>query len=270
MSHNLAIAGAVSLALYLLISVIQAFRRGGKVGCLGNFLTFVGILLMLGSLILGAGNDEPNPLTRPIILGSGAVVAVVSLVVYIMERRKDEFQPMFSRGALGLATGIILLIMSFFVPIIPQAIFPLPTSTPISVGLENATTIASNIVPTAANDDVTATPRLTLTPTITRTPLPSPSPTRTRRAYEPPTISPTPEQETVAEECDARVTVNLNVRSEPTTESEIVAIIPEGRFVRILGRGNEDNSDWWRTQYEGELGWVFGDLLELDPICLSS
>ena len=62
------------------------------------------------------------------------------------------------------------------------------------------------------------------------------------------------------------MTVNLNVRSEPDTDSDIVGIIPEGRFVPVLGR-NSDGT-WWRTEFEGEQGWIARDFIEPDPICL--
>ncbi|MEL6149576.1 MAG: SH3 domain-containing protein [Chloroflexota bacterium] len=267
MLFNLSIAAAVFIALYALTALIQAIRKDVRAGCWSHFLITVAILLLIGSFIVSTRTEDPDPLAIPIAAGAIIGLGAVSLVTLIIERRADQFAAMYSRALLGLGVSILLAASLFVTPILPQTVLRVPTSTPVSQSLiaSSATDVSgSNIVPTQ-DAAVVPTDAITMEPTITRTPLPSPSPTRTRRAYVPPTITPTPELEAVAEACDARATVNLNVRDEPTTDSEVVAIIPEGDFVRILGRN--DDSTWWNTEFQGERGWIFGDLIELDPIC---
>lgn len=267
LSLNLAVAAAVALALFVIIGFIQAIREKTQVGCLSNFLVFIALAASIASAVLiTLGNEQDSPVPL-IILGSVVVLLVLSIIIYVLERRGEQFKRLYSRGLLGIGVGIIIAVGFFFTLFVPSAVFPLPTATPIVAGIQesqDSTAIAGNIVPTQ-QANTTATPRATYTPTQTYTPLPPPSPTRTRRAYVPPTITLTPEEEQVSENCDARVTVNLNVRAEPTTDADIVAIIPEDTFVRIVARNDDGN--WWRTEFQGEQGWVSGDFLELDPIC---
>lgn len=263
---NLALAASVTLTLFLVTGLIQAARKKTRVGCWSNFLLFIALVLSLASAILNALRDDPNPLVLQIIIGMAAALVVLGIIIYLLERRSDQFARLYSRGLLGIGTGLAIAVGLGLALLVPSTIFPLPTSTPISAAVQGASdvNVTGNIVPTEQLD-TTPTPEATYTPTQTYTPLPQPTSTRTRRAYVPPTITPTPEAETVSDDCDARVTVNLNVRAEPTTEAEIVAIVPEGTYVNILARNDEGT--WWQTDYDGESGWVFGEFLELDLIC---
>ena len=272
LAFNIGVAGLVFLAIFTLVSLIQAARKDPKAGCLSTVSAVIGFSLLIASIILSSLSDEAEGLTLPVLLGSLGVLAALSLVIYFLERRSDEFRQLYSRGLMGLGASILLLVSTFFIPVIPQQIFPIPTATPIAQAIRTgantqADASGANIVPTDVSAEETPTERVTVVPTQTYTPMASPSPTRTRRAYIPPTATATLEAEVVAEECDGRVTVNLNVRAEPDTDAEIVAIVPEGRTVRILGRSEDER--WWLTEFEGEDGWLFGDLLELDAICFT-
>ena len=55
---------------------------------------------------------------------------------------------------------------------------------------------------------------------------------------------------TVAEEC--------NVRAEANTDSEILGVISEGEQVEKTGTDGE----WVQIDYDGETGYIRGDLLE--------
>lgn len=271
LAFNFGVAGSAFLGLFALISLIQAARKEAQAGCWSTISILLGFSLLIASFILSSLSENVVGLSLPIVLGTLATLAVISLIVYVLERRSDEFKQLFSRGLLGLGTSILLTIAFWLIPMIPQQIFPLPTPTPIAQAIRNTSSSASanaNIVPTDAQaSQSTPTERATVASTTTYTPMPSPSPTRTRRAYVPPTLTVTPEATVVAEECDAQVTVNLNVRAEPDTDADIVAIIPEAQYIALYGRS--DNGTWWLTEYEDEEGWVFGEYLTLDPICLT-
>ncbi|MEM6282666.1 MAG: SH3 domain-containing protein [Chloroflexota bacterium] len=268
LAFNLSIAATVFLALYALTALIQALRKDLRAGCWSHFLITVAILLFSGSFIFSTRTEEPQPLTTPISAGALISLAVLSVITLFIERRGEQFAALYSRAILGLGTSVILTVSLFLTPLVPESIIQIPTSTPVSQSLlaasNSAGVAAGNIVPTQ-DTATTATPVATAEPTLTRTPLPSPSPTRTRRAYVPPTATETPELEAVAEACDAQTTVNINVRSEPSTDAEIVAIVPEGLFIEIFGKN--DDGTWWNTEFEGERGWVFGGLLQFDPVC---
>ncbi len=268
LAFNLGVAGSAFLGLFALISLIQAARKEAQAGCWSTISILLGFSLLTASFILSSLSEDVTGLSLPIMLSILVALAVISLVVYVLERRGDEFRQLFSRGLLGLGTSILLGIAFWLIPFIPQQIFPLPTPTPIAQAIRNTPVSAAdaNIIPTdAQTSQSTPTQQATIEPTATYTPMPSPSPTRTRRAYVPPTPTVTPEATVVAEECDGQVTVNLNVRAEPDTDSDIVAIIPEGQYIALYGRS--DNGTWWLTEYENEEGWVFGEYLTLDPIC---
>jgi uncharacterized protein YgiM (DUF1202 family) len=221
----------------------------------------------VGFVLQSALSDDPVSTTaQTVALGLIGVLFLLGVVLWLLERRAQEsVASMYSRGIFSVGTGFILLIAFLFVPQIPTTILPIPTSTPIAAAVNNPDN-SSNIVPTSVAVDITATPQLTATPTLTRTPLPSPSPTRTRRAYVPPTPTVTPEGLAVLDNCGATVSTNLNVRAEDSTDSDVVSIVPEGQYVNLIAK-NPD-STWWQTDYEGIEGWLFADLLTLDPACL--
>ena len=117
---------------------------------------------------------------------------------------------------------------------------PLPTPTP------------------APTDEPTATPEPTETPEATDTPAPAATPTP--KPTEAPTPEPTPEP-TEAPEM-ARVTLasatgKLNLRSEPSTNGEILAALPHGKLVRVISREN----GWANIEADEKTGYVREDYL---------
>src|SRR5437016_11661851 len=54
----------------------------------------------------------------------------------------------------------------------------------------------------------------------------------------------------------------LNVRSEPRSSAEVVAVADDGDFVNVLaGPMGQGDDEWYRVEYEGEVGWVAGGFL---------
>ncbi len=114
--------------------------------------------------------------------------------------------------------------------------------------------------PATATPIPTETP--TLTPTLTRTPRPTETPTPTRLGFVTRTPIPSP---TLPDPCLATVDFNLNVRAEPSTDTELVTVIPFGTAVSVFA-SNEDRT-WWLVSYEGETGWVDGEFITRTASC---
>jgi uncharacterized protein YgiM (DUF1202 family) len=59
----------------------------------------------------------------------------------------------------------------------------------------------------------------------------------------------------------------LNLRSQPTTDSDIVVVLEDGTTVTSLAQTAEQysvggNTDfWYRVEYDGYEGWAFGAFL---------
>lgn len=268
MVSNLIIASAVAFGLFVLLTVVQSLRKNVRAGCGATFLLLIGVLTFVVAIVTQVVSQDASANNQDFLFAmiATSILIVGSLIGLILDRGKDSYQALFSRGVLGITTGVMLLAAYFVLPLFPTTILPIPSPTPIAAVVQN--TAPSNIVPTdtvdaEAGDEMSGP---TLQPTVTRTPIPSPSPTRTRRAYIPPTITPTPDAPTVADECGATVATNLNVRAEPNTEAEVVAIIPEGRYVDLTAR--TDDFEWWQTEFEGEQGWVAGNFLTFNDACL--
>ena len=78
--------------------------------------------------------------------------------------------------------------------------------------------------------------------------MPTPTPTE---------VPPTPVDTT------ARVTIlpkNLNVRSGPNTNYEIIATLDTGKVLKVTGR--TANNEWWKVEFDGKTGWVLALFVE--------
>lgn len=60
---------------------------------------------------------------------------------------------------------------------------------------------------------------------------------------------------------------NLNMRQNPTTSSSIIASIPSGSTIEVLGEtiGQKvsSNSVWYKVKYNGKIGWVSSNYVDL-------
>ncbi|EFO81763.1 hypothetical protein OSCT_0340 [Oscillochloris trichoides DG-6] len=85
-----------------------------------------------------------------------------------------------------------------------------------------------------------------VTPRPTRPPTPSPSST--------PTATPIPPQ--------AEATINANLRSGPSTNTAVVAVVRKGTQVGLLER----QGDWYRVRTpDGTQGWMANTVLKIAP-----
>jgi hypothetical protein len=273
MVQNLVIAADVLFGLFFLIGLIQSLQRQAKAGCWSALFLTSAALPFIGAVILYALADANTRASLSVlILASAGAWIILSFILWILDRRAGEkFQSAFSRGILGIGVGLFGLASFFFVPVLPQAVFVIPTPTGIAESVLVRSTNGSGVIPVIVPTTVaqsSSAPEViqpTFTPTITTTPLPQPTMTRTLRAYIPPTITTTPDAPAVSDDCTALVNQNLNVRQNPTTDADVVAIIPEGRYIQLLARNLE--TTWWLTEFEGEQGWVVGEFLTIAPIC---
>ena len=61
----------------------------------------------------------------------------------------------------------------------------------------------------------------------------------------------------------------LRVRSEPSSKSEVLSHIRTGVVVEVIGRSDSEDmvendvGYWYRINYDGLKGWVFGSYLEI-------
>lgn len=108
----------------------------------------------------------------------------------------------------------------------------------------------------------TYTPTATMTVTPSRTPRPTDTPTPQRDRFVTRTPSPSP---TLPNPCLATVDFNLNVRSAPNAEAEVLTVIPFGTAVPLFA-SNADQT-WWYVNYENQAGWIDGQYITRTAAC---
>ena len=100
---------------------------------------------------------------------------------------------------------------------------------------------------------------VTFTPMPTSTNPPLPVPTETTAATPTPAIAATEPAPTeiAPPTSDAKVTVlgEMNIRSGPSTDYEVVGDAVAGEEFAITGK-NEDGN-WWQIDFRGESGWIY-------------
>lgn len=93
-------------------------------------------------------------------------------------------------------------------------------------------------------------------PTLARLPSVTPvTPSPTLAPTLPPTLTPTPRP------LVATVARAANLRGGPGTDFPIVGVLEAGAAVTLLRR----RDDWFAIEAAGLAGWMFRDLLEIDP-----
>jgi hypothetical protein len=258
----LAAAAVLFAVLYILNALARTFSRSAKIGFWETLLVFLATLISIFALIANSTDTLPSDLVQPVVLIAAGILIALSLLLLLIEaRRKQPWNA--SRGVLGIGAGLMILLATFvIVPLTTPYFFPPPTSTLTNTPI--GTPPPPTNTPTSTNTaTATRTPTLTMTPTYTRTPRPTPTPTDTRRPAAP-SRTPRP-TETPVNPCVAQVSNNLNLRTEPRTDAELLITIPFDTSLAVFGR-NED-STWWYVAYEGQEGWVLGEFLLVTEPC---
>lgn len=100
---------------------------------------------------------------------------------------------------------------------------------------------------------------VTFTPMPTETIPPLPDPTETALATPTPAVTATDPAPTAisAPTSDAKVTVlgEMNIRSGPSTEYEVIGDAVAGEEFAITGKNADGN--WWQIDFRGETGWIY-------------
>ena len=85
---------------------------------------------------------------------------------------------------------------------------------------------------------------------------PPEQPTTAPEQVEPPTAEPTA---TVAQAAEVVINSAMNVRGGPGTNYNIVGAASQGDRYPVTGKNNDGS--WWQINFNGQQGWVFGDLV---------
>lgn len=75
--------------------------------------------------------------------------------------------------------------------------------------------------------------------------------------------TPTAQAGATAPTTGPRVLVNLNLRSAPSLDGEVLAIIPRNSGIEVIGRSADSN--WLRVTYNGTTGWVSAIFVTSQP-----
>jgi hypothetical protein len=130
-----------------------------------------------------------------------------------------------------------------------------------------AQVVLATETPTATptvTDTPSATPTATLTLTVTpsRTPQPSATASATRQLFASSTPTFTP---TLPNACPATAQYNLNMRTEPDLDADLVQTLPFDTVLSLYGK-NEDAS-WWFVIVDDQPGWVSAEFVIASPAC---
>jgi uncharacterized protein YraI len=204
-----------------------------------------------------------NPIDRLLILvalGGAIVTLLAGIVLFLIERRRAEFNPSSSPGLLYVGVGIFVLVTALLVPALPgqfslasarsqaQATVPTDGPLPTRVAMQSST-------PT-----VTLTPSSTPTVVPSLTPAPEQSPTTmfTAIAYQHSNVN------TPSTTCNVTTPQQTNLRADPSVRQQAIGKVFAGSLLQVTGR--TEDSKWWRVLYtSGSItieGWVSAEFVK--------
>lgn len=281
----LVVMSALFSLLFISLSILRAAQSREKVSFLETLLAFIALVLAVLALIMNTRLDQPSPLVNRAAIGLGVLVALISLITFLLERRKSGRPFSQRRSVFGLGLGVLFVASSFVAPVVTK--FPLPgqspTAEPASVAsTANDRTVAavSTVIPTATLSKPialvpTSTPDaavLESSATPTRFPSPTPTPTNT------PFIIATTTADTAdaaasadqasasaSTDCLGVVRQNVNLRDGAGTDFKLLLTIPFSTTLNIRARNKA--STWWYVRYANQFGWVSGDYVNADASC---
>jgi hypothetical protein len=251
----------VALALGLLLGAIQVVRPLPRAGVANALLALVaGAAICVGTLggsLLGTLGAR---VIAAVLLG-GVTSTIAGIAIFIIERRREGFDPGQSVGLLCAGMGVFALVCAVILPVLPsQFTLPAPTLIPTSTATALRTALP------------TRTPRITGTPspipTLTTTPTAVPSLTMTSPPALPtlPTsILPSETVTSTAVPCAVTVNRNVNLRRGPSAETDLITTIPFDTVLNVTGRSQDKM--WWRVVYNSQVGWVNGEFVTPDASC---
>lgn len=250
-------AGALFALLFILRAFVLALGRHIRPGFIDLLLGFLMALVPLVGLVMAGNQAQPPPFPFQVALALAGILGGLSLLVLLLELRRPERLKQ-SRGVFGLGVAALLAVISLMIPSLSQQVLlpVLATPTPVDVAA-----LALTPRPTALP---TRTPPPTFTPLPTATPLPAQSPTPTATRVVLMTRTPTPTA-TLPTPCLALTLFNVNVRAEPSLESETLRTVDFDTTVPLFGQ--DRTGEWWFGEIDGEAGWLKGEFLQLSRTC---
>lgn len=265
MSLLLTAAGGIFALIYIINAIIQTVRHKTRIGFIQTWLAFLVVLLPLAGLVNNRLSENPVPLERTLSLAIAAGLILLSVLVMLVELRRAERLKQ-SRGLLGIGAGALIAIAVFSVPVIADYAFTVvqPTPTPLVIVAGSDAAITEAVEGEQSTPTPFPTPTPTGTPTLTPTRRPTAVTTATPTRYQFVTRTPPPTP-TLPNPCLALVNFNLNLRTQPEADAEVLATIPYNNTITLFGRSAD--SIWWYGDYEGEAGWVKGEFLTLSTSC---
>jgi len=251
--------------LFLLNTLFQRIRKpDARPGWLSGLLCLSAALSGTGTLITSLGGEVQFVFAATLLV-VGLAEAALGVMIYLLLERRRGLAASLSFGTLYAAVGVYGLVTAVFIPLLPG-----------QFRLESAARIVeASPVPTLASmDEPTASPAVQDTPTLTAIP-PSPTlaPTEIVTSAASPTQiqynTPTPTLTSIPDiVCGALTNYNINLRAAPSLDAEVLAVIPYQAVIQLGGRAGQAN--WWLAVYRSRWGWVDGDYLILDTLCVQA
>jgi hypothetical protein len=190
------------------------------------------------------------------------MLLVAGVVTLRVERNRAKPALNASQGVMTLSVSGLLLASVFIDPMIVDTLAKSANAKGTAANAETTEVAAtSSVTPTEALEtQTTITVRQESAAIVLNTPLPTitsmptqaiPDPLPTRFIYT--TLAPTATAEEV-QICEAVVQHNLNLRSEASAQSDLLATIPFSTVIPVFGRN--DDSTWFYIRYSNRFGWV--------------
>lgn len=239
--------------------------RNPQAGWLSVVLTLLSMaLVVIGQVIaVFQARFAGWPRVNAAILSAGALGIICGLLIRWVESRSPHYPADRSLGILVAGAGLLFVVSSLFLPVLPGQFNPVTTTANQSAVVGQTPTIGASATLRATPTDTTVpTIVSTATPSVTPSPSPLPSPTPTRERYS--TRTPTPTA-TITRFCGAVVNYNLNLRQSPERDAAILLVIPYNSIVNI-GARNPDG-DWWFVEYNDVWGWVVAEYINPEQAC---
>ena len=249
--------GGVFALLFILYSLVRSLRQRTGVTFLSMLLAF----LTIAPLSVYIVQSEPaDGLPMRVLLVAGMLL-VAGLILTFIEQRRAKPRLNKSQGVMTMGVSGLLLASIFIDPAIVDALAKSAKASSETPAAISNTASSSTAQPVEATPTEAATivahseePLATNTPAPTNTPVPTrhltdPLPTRFIYTTLEPTAIPAEVQF-----CEAIVQHNLNLRTEASTQAELLATIPFSTNIPVFGRNADDT--WLYTRYNNQFGWV--------------
>jgi hypothetical protein len=267
--------GALFALLFIVNSFLRAARGREKVGFFETLLAFLTLMLPLLGVVNNFASQQSLTLVNTAAFGLGIPVIVAGIITLLIERRKPGRPLSQRRGLLELGVGLLLVASTFVVPVASRSFAPSAVAARASTNAI-ATSDIVNVVQMTPVSQIALVPTRTpdaavlqLSATPTRLPSLTPTPTNTSFVVASPTLG--VENGTASVEstetslCSAVVSKNLNLRSGPETNYQVLLTIPFSTTINVSARNEASN--WWFVRYQTQTGWVSGDYLTLGTGC---